>query len=250
MEETSIAQRIWHRAIAMLFVAMRYEIETRFHSDNLIADDDEFAERVISCFERHQEIRDELTPNERVLLQREIGDWPLNLHIQYSWHIEAVGCLLWCLGEFKEIPAHDITFDMREVDSYFGKISQSGISSWTTSLLHREMEARPITEIQYQLKKAEIVYQRCIIGSYIRDGKRQMSSKRYDDLFPFQTYSLPIGPGGDLLVDDKEFCDMSHDEEGDLAPLALVRIQTFRWVLNQDMGWDDLCVDDLEELPE
>lgn len=249
MEEVNLSQRVWRRAVAMLLIGMRFDIESRFWDDRLYEDDYEFAERILGCLQRHEKIIAQLTPNEKVLSTCEIGEWPISLHIQYSWHIEAVGCLLWCINQIERFPSHEINFDMTEIDRYFGNIEEKGISNWAQSLLDKTFDLRDPLMIQYQLTRAEMVYQRCTIGSYIRDGKRQMSPKRYDELFPLKQYDFPIGTSGDLLVDGKEFCDMSQDEEGDLAPLALIRIQTFRWVMDNTIGWDDLDVDYLEELP-
>ena len=250
MNNTTIAQRSWRRAIAMLFVAMRYEIELRFLARELIYDDEEFSKRLWTAFDRHKDLYDELTTNERILLRYEIGKWPLSVHTQYSWHVEAVGCLLWCLGEFKEFPSHDNSFELKSIDKYFGTLGQQGITSWTNNLLEKSFDLIDGNIIQRELKRAEIVYQRCIIGSYIRDGKRKMTTKRYDDLFSFEQYGLPVGPGGDLEILGMEFCDTSKEIESDIAPLSLIRVQTFRWIMDPSENWDSLTVDHLENLPE
>jgi hypothetical protein len=249
MKQTAVSTRVWRRTVAMLFVAMRYEIELRNITQQPLEDDEEFSESLVRILGKHPALYKELTSNEKILLEYEIGAWPMRIHTQYSWHIEAVGCLLWSLDQLNPFPDHDKVFDTTAVDKYFGDVTNRDKPGWTTRLLEKEFPLRNGVEIQRQLKRAELVYQRCLIGSFIRDGKRKMTTKRYEDLFPYAEYDLPIGPSGDLVVEGKEFCDMSHDDEGNIAPLGLIRIQTFRWVMDPSDGWDNLTVDYLEKLP-
>lgn len=247
-DTVSIPQRVWRRTIAMLLVAMRYEIEVRYLSHSLLHDDEEFSQHLIIVLKRHKSIFDELTQNEKILMGYKIGDWPTRIYTQYSWHIEAVGCLLWALEQL-EIPSHDTPFAFGCIDKYFESIAEGGISNWSKKLIELEFPLRNGTDIQYQLRRAELVYQRCIIASYIREGKRKISMTKYEKLFPYEKFSLPTGPSGDLVINKKEFCDMSYEEEGDIAPLSLIRVQTFRWVMDPSDGWDNLTVDYLEKLP-
>lgn len=251
MEPIPVSLRTWRRCICMLLIAMRYEVELRHIEKRLIFDDDVFVECIIKIFEIHPELDRELTHNERILMNTNIGGWPLEFHTQYSWHVEAVGCMLWALGEFNDFPDLDQTYLLKDIDQYFGKAGHQGIKSWANSLLDKDVTLRNGMEIQFELKRAEILYQRCAISSMVRDGKRNVTTKKYSELFPLEEYKIPVGPSGDIVMSSgKEFCDLSLDEEGSIAPLALIRIQTFRWIMNQDENWDDMELFHLQRLPE
>lgn len=253
MAKSSIAARIYHRAVTMTLLSMRYEVEMRALAGELLHDDEEFTEGLFACIERNEVLKNSLTKNEGILIKTPIGEWPDYLHIQYSWHIEAVGCLLWAVMAFREMPEHLEPVEIEKVDRYFGQNCHDTSMTWIDKVLNHRYNIRHESQIKQELKRAEILYQRCIMGSYIRDGKINVPTKTYEELFSLEENGWPIGPGGDIrLVSSKyqrEFCDMSKEEEGHIAPMALVRVQAFRWVLNPDLLWDEMALDDLEKLP-
>lgn len=247
MENLTISQRTWRRALVMLIVAMRYEIEFRYRYSSLLIDDRELSVKLINYCKQDSSLYHELTHNEKILLECEIGEWPTSFYTQYVWHVEGVGCLLWTLNEFKEFPPHDHSHFLEDVDKYFG---DQITFKWMSELLKKNFLFRNGIEIQKELKRSEMIYQRCLISWKTRNGQRKLTTKKYSEIFPFEEYNLPVGPSGDLIVFDKEFCDISETEEGYICPLSLIRVQSFRWVMNPDEGWDDMSLDYLDKFPE
>ena len=249
MEEViSVADRVWRRAVTMLFVTMRFEMELRYHANRLYKDDPEFAGLLWNCFDRLPQIGKELTQNESLLMKAVIGGWPPALHTQYSWHIEAVNCLLWCLEEM-EMPPHDGVCDFEQIDKYFGKTTGAQLSSWTEYLLAKNVNLRDGHEIQAKLRQSGILYQRSMISQALREGTRKLSTKKYSDIFPLEECGLPIGPSGDLVVLGKEFCDLSAVEESVFLPVSVVRVQSLKWALDPNQDWDDIHMKEWTTLP-
>ena len=152
------------------------------------------------------------------------------------------------------MPDHLETISIKKIDNYFKNPGTSNPSeSWVQKVLKHKIELRDEKEIDYEYNRALILYQRCIIGSYIREGAMEVPSESYDELFKLEENGFPVGPGGDIrLISDKyvrEFCDITKDEESVMAPMALVRVQSLRWLRDPYQDWDEMPLDDLEELP-
>jgi hypothetical protein len=244
----SVEKRIWFRSVCMLITAMRYEMEIRYSNKILYEDDYQFFVKLIEAVTTNKILSKEMTVRELILLKMLPGQWPTNEYVQYSWYIESMGCLLWGLNEFEEFPPHDEGVSSKKVDEYFGHVGDAG-ARWLDNLLKKEFMRRSENELNYELKRAEILYKRCLISFKVRNNELKITTKKYSDLFPMKEYNLPIGPSGDLIVNGREFCDISPFQEGNLCPMALMRLQSITWMLNPELCWDDVHIHELEVLP-
>jgi hypothetical protein len=252
-----IAVRVHRRAIVMLFMSMRFEIEMRSLAKLLYKDDNALNRAIKTSLSNHSGLYDELTKNERILLKQPIGSWSESVYVQYSWHIEGCGCLLWALNELKKMPLYITPFDVELIDIWFGTRKNSLPSDeYILYLLGKDVKLRSEEEIEKEYRRWSALYQRSLIADKIRSGKRNVSTKKYTSLFPLEELGFDVGSSGDILVGEsrnnlKEFCDLTPEEENSMLPLSLIRTQTFEWIRNPTCNWDDITLDILmDNLPE
>src|SRR5690606_18902572 len=57
-------------------------------------------------------VAESLSPREAALIKQPARSWSFDDRVAAQWRAEALGCLLWALGEIDEIPAYDTPFSV------------------------------------------------------------------------------------------------------------------------------------------
>ncbi len=241
---------ILHRALVLALLTARFSMEyaVRNRRGIINSQDIYITTQMAHVINSSQELRNALTPNEAKLVKVDLGEWPNELMIQMSWYSEECGCLLWCVGELEELPPFDKPFDFDDLDKYFKGIM--GIN-WAMPFSKKHVIFRNQEEILVMKKRAELIFQRCLLANQARKRKRHISTlKSHNDLFHFSEFNLPVGPSGDVVLFDQEFCDFSEDEEHSIFLIAAARVHAFSWVTNPNQPWNEVNIDALYNLPE
>jgi hypothetical protein len=226
------ADRVIHRATVLGLIAVRSVIEFRARNRGILDGDSVYtSDAIMEKLNRHEALREMLTEREEKLLKQKIGGWSDEVILEMSWSIEMCGCLLWSVNEICDFPSHDRAFGHEMLNKHFNETMKS--LDWVLPLCRKRGVFRPDEERNFQQRQTELVLQRCLVADHIRKGTRQVATKKtYDQLFEYSYYKLPTGPSGDLIVFDKEFCDISEEEEQALRALAKSRLHAFIWTSN------------------
>ena len=239
---------VFHRGLVMALLSVRFTIEFTTQSRGILESEDIYiVPQMNHILDSSRALRDALTPHEAILLKKNIGEWPNEILKQMSWHSEACGCLLWSVGQLSSFPNLDEPFGFELLNTYF-----KGMTSlrWVIPFSQRNVDFRNKDEIIQRKKQAELVFQRCVFSNTIRNKGRAVPLKTYESIFHFSDVGLPIGPSGDLIIFDHEFCDLSETEEQTVFPVAASRAQAFSFVTNPNQHWDEMNLDYLYNLPE
>lgn len=243
----TVKEHLWFRASALIAMVLRHEMELEAESDPENEEMIMYFEQLNKSVDGTEVLWKSMTDQEKLLMRLLPGQWPEQEHIQYSWYVEALGCMLWALGEYGEMPNVDEKFDYVKIDSYFGNAGELNKPNWLANLLNRKVKIKTKKQIEYEKMRAEIVYQRSLFSWEVRDSRIKVPTKKYSEIFPFKKYGLPIGSSGDMMVFNKEFCDISYNEEALLCPMNLMRLQAFIWILDTSQNWDEVTVPGIDE---
>ena len=245
---SSTSNYVFHRGLVMALLSVRFTIEFTTQSRGILDSEDVYiVPQMNHILDSSLALRNMLTPNEALLMKKNIGEWPNEILKQMSWHSEACGCLLWSVGELTSFPSLYEPFGFELLNTYF-----HGMTSlkWVIPFSQRDVGFRDKDEILRRKKHAEIVFQRCLFSNTIRHKGKAVPLKTYDSIFHFSEIGLPLSPSGDLIIFDKEFCDLSEAEEQAIFPVAASRAQAFSFVTNPNQHWDEMNLDYLYKLPE
>lgn len=244
----STAMHIYHRGLVLALFSIRFMIEFAAKRRGVLGSEDIYTvDQMTHLFNSSTVLRNTLTTNESKLLKCEIGGWPDQIMTEVSWYSESCGCLLWAVGELKELPPFDQPFGFEILNAYFHGMRHI---EWAIPLTMKQVYLREKEEIFRVKKAAELLFQRCLYANNIRNKGTRVLLKRYDDVFHFSHVNLPVGPSGDLVMFGQEFCDLSEIEERVLFPVATSRAHAFRWITNPNIVWDQVSLDSLYTIPE
>lgn len=247
--DVSASDCIYHRALIMGLLAVRFTIEFVTKHHGVIETSGLYTvDQIRHILDRSQPLRAMVTPKENKLFHLDIGEWSEDLLIRLSWSSEYCGCLLWAVGELQDFAPHDTAFGLGALHKYFQSLRHV---DWALPFSYNHVILRDAQEMLRMKKRAEVLFQRYLFAAEIRYKKRHLPRlKTYDDIFHFSQLGLPIGPSGDLIVLDKEFCDLSETDEHGLFPLALSRIHAFQWLSDPKQAWDNVSLDFMYTLPQ
>jgi hypothetical protein len=240
---------LFARAVITSFIALRFYIEFEGKRNQVFSANDMYISTQIEhLLKSKKELRAVIIPSEENLLKSPLGSWGGEVLLLTSWYSEFTGILLWLCSEVKDVPVFYEPFNFHIFDDCFG--DYQGLK-WVLPLMNKKKTLRDPSETTIYKKQLELIFQRCVYGRKIREGKLKMPTRSYNDLFRFSEFDLPVGDSNDLLVyGGKEYCDLSEDQEKHIFPVIASRIHALLWAENSSQAWDSISFNYLYSLPE
>jgi hypothetical protein len=159
-DERTVARRV----VALVTLFLRAEVEAEARGGGAA----ELANSFSARMEQQPEMATALSPREAKLIAQPPGTWSRENYLAAAWRLEALGCLLWALGQVEEMPPYDTPF----TPDLLGRLKRSAASSAAGPRFRAKAEierarSRPAVELARADCAADARRQEAAAGSHL-----------------------------------------------------------------------------------
>jgi Domain of unknown function (DUF4272) len=178
------------------------------------------------------------SPNERQLMDAELGGWQQLDTMTIYWRCESLGILLWAL-EIVDAPYYDTQFDAETLLEPLDLMNPTIDFIWQASLRDAGVihHARDLSEKWHW--RASIT-QRQQRDDKLSDGISYAELIKQVTEETYSTGNLPSVMGDDFPVLGKAYAQLTNEEYRSISSIAKERHYALNWLCHMSDGWDNV----------
>ncbi len=183
------------------------------------------------------------SPQERALMNRELGGWRYQNLIDTSWRVESLSVLLWALGGIDTLPAYDQRVDTGEILKPLDIFEPTIDLIWMAQVRDQDDidEARRIAHLWHwragQNSAGAVDEDRHMDRADLNHIIQATAQRAYAD------GQLPPPISGDFPAFGKPYAHLDHHEQQTLRSIAYERHFALNWLCGCGDDWDSTPTD-------
>ncbi|MBX6367544.1 MAG: DUF4272 domain-containing protein [Rhodospirillales bacterium] len=186
-------------------------------------------------------VAESLSPREAELIKRPARSWSFEDKVAAQWRAEALGCLLWALGQIDEIPAYDTPFSVPLLLERCGVLQPPKVVGRPT--------LRDPAEIDRARDIAETWHWRARTAQAVRLGMAPPPELPLEKIIEItanaahEKGSIPAPIDNDFPAFGKAYRLLSDDEAAIASAIAYQRHYALNWLCGYSPDWDSTRTD-------
>lgn len=234
-DEKSVINRTL--CIAVLF--LRAQAEALYSSSpnsEILKIEKSFFDEVNDWIE-DENIKEYFTSKEKLLLEKEIGQWTEEETFLSLSYLEALGVLLWALSLIDKIPSYELGFKLNDLIDLLPVLKSKDEFVGKAKL-------RNYKELKKERDIAELWYFRWKLGRMEKDNYKLEEGRSYKEAIKILAEkALSLGAISQIIEEDfsikgKPFSSLDKEEYIFISNIILERYLTLNWLCGYYESWD------------